>query len=348
MNVIKQEIAELKKKFGDSRRTEIRDEKPEEITLEDLISEEDVALTLTLNGYIKRTPVSVYRKQSRGGTGRGTIDLGKQDMVSTLLTGSTHDSVLFFSNLGKAYLLKAYEIPEGSLTAKGRPVAQLFNLAEGEHITRLLRVTEFSQDAHVVFVTEQGTIKRTQLSLLENTRRSGVIAISLKEGDHLQDVLLVQDGVDICLFSAKGQGIRFATSEVRSMGRAAAGVRGINLDSDDKLVAAVLVEEGMSLLFVTQNGYGKRMGFDELRSFTHRGGKGVKAIAVNAKSGPLVGSKPIFDKGQAIIVTKQGTGIRIGAKQVKPLKRASLGVRLISLREEDQVAELAIIPEDDK
>lgn len=345
MAVISQELAELKKNFGDIRRTEIREEKPEEITLEDLIAEEDVAVTLTLNGYIKRTPVSVYRKQGRGGTGRGTIDLGKQDMVTELLIGSTHESILFFSNYGKAYLLKAYEIPEGSLAAKGRPVFQLFNLAEGERITQLLRVKEFSEEAHVLFVTEQGTVKRTSLSLLENTRRSGVIAISLKEGDRLQDVLLVEDSMDVCLFSARGQGIRFSTDEVRSMGRSAAGVRGIKLEKGDRVVAAVRVLDDRSLLFVTQQGYGKRMKFNELRAFAHRGGKGMRAIAVNEKSGELVGVKSITEKGQAIIVTRQGTGIRITAKQVKHQKRASLGVRLISPREGDEAAQLAIVPE---
>lgn len=345
MAVITTELKELKKKFGDMRRTEIRDEKPEEITLEDLIAEEDVAITLTLNGYIKRTPVSVYRKQGRGGTGRGTIDLGKQDMVAELLIVSTHESILFFSNYGKAFLLKAYEIPEGSLAAKGRPVFQLFNLAEGERITQLLRVKEFSQDAHVLFVTEQGTVKRTSLKLLENTRRSGVIAITLKEADRLQDVLLVQDGTDICLFSAKGQGIRFTTDEVRPMGRSAAGVRGINLVDDDKVVAAVLVRDDRSMLFVTQNGFGKRMKFEELRAFAHRGGKGMRAIAVNDKSGELVGVKAITEGGHAIIVTRHGTGIRISAKQVKHQKRASLGVTLISPREGDEAAELAIVPE---
>ncbi|MBN2379769.1 DNA gyrase subunit A [candidate division WOR-3 bacterium] len=347
MGVIERELKELKKDFGDTRRTEIRDERPEEITLEDLISEEDVTITLTLRGYIKRTPVTVYRKQSRGGTGRGTIDLGKEDMVATLLTGSTHDSILFFSNLGRAYLLKAYDIPEGSLSAKGRPVAQLLSLGEGENITQLLRVKEFSETSHVVFVTEQGTIKRMQLKLLENTRRSGITAIGLKEGDRLQDVLLVKDGTDICLFSAQGQGIRFSTDQVRTVGRSAAGVRGINLNEGDRLVAAVLVSQGKSLLFVTRNGYGKRMSFDELRSFTNRGGKGVRAIAVNDRSGPLVSARAIQDNGHAIIVTKQGTGIRISSKQVKPLKRASLGVNLISLKEADEVAEVAIVPEDD-
>jgi len=347
MAVIAEELKELKKRFGDERRTEIRNEKPEEITLEDMIAEEDVTITLTLKGYIKRTPVSGYRKQGRGGTGRGTIDLGKQDMVTTLLTASTHDSMLFFSNLGKAYLLKAYEVPEGSLSAKGRPVFQLFNLDEGERITRLLRVAEFTENAHVVFVTERGVIKRTPLKLLENTRRSGVIAITLKEGDRLQDVLLVEDATDICLFSARGQGVRFSTDEVRPMGRAAAGVRGIKLARNDRLVAAVLVCDDASLLFVTRQGYGKRMKFEEIRPI-HRGGKGVRAIAVNEKSGPLVGVKVIGEQEQAIIVTKHGTGIRIAAKQVKFQKRASLGVRLISPRDEDEVAQLAIIPEDEE
>lgn len=347
MAVITEELKELKKRFGDERRTEIRAEKPEEITLEDLISEEDVTITLTLRGYIKRTPVSVYRKQGRGGTGRGTIDLGKEDMVATLLTGSTHDSILFFSNLGKAYLLKAYEVPEGSLAAKGRPVFQLFNLDEGEQITQLLRVKEFTDNAHVVLVTEKGVIKRTPLKLLENTRRSGVIAITLKEGDRLQDVLLVEDGADICLFSAKGGGIRFSTQEVRPMGRAAAGVRGIKLAQKDKVVAAVLVRDDASLLFVTQNGYGKRMKFEEIRPI-HRGGRGVRAIGINEKSGLLVGAKVISEAGHAIIVTKHGTGIRITGKDVKHLKRASLGVRLISPRGDDEAAEVAIVPEDEE
>ncbi|MBD3286302.1 DNA gyrase subunit A [candidate division WOR-3 bacterium] len=344
MGVIGKEIKELKKRFGDMRRTEIRAEKPEEITLEDLISEEDVAITLTLRGYIKRTPVSVYRKQSRGGTGRGTIDLGKQDMVSTLLTGSTHDSVLFFSNLGRAYLLKAYEIPEGSLNAKGRPISQLFNLSEGEFITQLLKVKDFTESTHVIFATEQGTIKRMPVNLLENTRRSGITAIGLKDGDRLQGVLLIDADTDICLFSAQGQGIRFSTSQLRPMGRTAAGVRGIKLNEDDRLVTAVRVKEGHSLLFVTRNGYGKRMAFEELRSFTNRGGKGVRAIAVNEKSGSLISAKAIQDEGQAIIITKLGTGIRISSKQVKLQKRASLGVSLISIRENDEAAQLAIIP----
>lgn len=348
MAVINTEFKELKKRFGDMRRTEIRDEKPGEITLEDLIAEEDVAVTLTLAGYIKRTPVSVFRKQGRGGTGRGTIDLGKEDMVVTILTGSTHDSILFFSNLGKAYLLKAYEIPEGTLAAKGRPVSQLFNLTDGERITRLLRVKEFTDDAHVVMVTERGVIKRMQLKLLENTRRSGLIAINLNDQDRLQDVLLADETDELCLFSAKGQGIRFAVAEVRPMGRAAGGVRGINLDPSDRLVAAALVNDSSALLFVTQKGYGKRMAFNELRTFTHRGGKGMRVIAITDRSGLLVASEVIADDGHAIIVTKNGTGIRISAKDIKHQKRASLGVRLISLRESDEVAQMAVVPEEEE
>jgi DNA gyrase subunit A len=348
MGVIEKEISDLKRRFGDERRTEIRDEKPEEIRLEDLISEEDVTIILTHQGYIKRMPVSGYRKQGRGGAGRGTIDLGKEDMVASILTGSTHDSILFFSNLGKAYLLKAYEVPEGSFEARGKPVYQLFNLSEGERITRLLRVKEFSDNLHVVLVTEQGVIKRSSLTMFENTRRSGLVAITLNEGDRLQDAILADDSVELCLFSAKGQGLRFAVKLVRAMGRTAAGVRGIKLDQGDRLVAATVVREGYFLLFVTRTGFGKRMSFGELRAFTNRGGKGMRAIGVNERSGPLVDAVVVREKDHAIIVTRNGTGIRINVKDVKLQKRSSLGVHLISIKESDEAREIAVVPEEEE
>lgn len=348
MGVIEKEISELRRRFGDERRTEIRDEKPEEITLEDLISEEDVTIILTHQGYIKRMPVSGYRKQGRGGAGRGTIDLGKEDMVASILTGSTHDSILFFSNLGKAYLLKAYEVPEGSFEARGKPVYQLFNLSDGERITRLLRVKEFSENLHVVLVTEQGVIKRSSLTMFENTRRSGIVAITLNEGDKLQYALLADDSVELCLFSAKGQAVRFPVKLVRPMGRAAAGVRGIKLAASDRVVSSTTVLGDCSLLFVTSKGYGKRLSFDELPSFANRGGKGVRVIALSERSGPLVDAVLVRDKDQAIIVTKQGTGIRIKVKDVKFQKRPSLGVRLISIKESDEAREIAVVPEEEE
>jgi len=345
MKLIKDELIALKEKFGDKRKTDITKGKVEELNIEDLIAEEDVAVTITHRGYIKRMPVSNYRRQTRGGVGRSGVEVSEEDFVEGIIIATTLDYILFFSNKGRLYWLKVYEIPEGSLQAKGRPIINLLELEKDEKITSYLSVREFSKTLNVFMVTEQGTVKKTSLEDFSNPRKKGIIAIKLDEGDQLIDTILTSGKEEIMLITKLGQGIKFSEKDVRQMGRGAAGVRGIRLGKKDVVIDGSTVKEGQSLLIVTTLGYGKRSNYDVF-PIRHRGGKGVIAGKINKKSGELVCAKAVSEKDEAIVITKNGTVLRLKLAEVREQGRATVGVRLIQIKEDDYVVDVAPIPEE--
>lgn len=340
MKLIKDELLALKQKFGDSRKTDIIKGKVEELNIEDLIAEEDVCVTITHKGYIKRMPVSAYRRQTRGGVGRSGVEVSEEDFVEGLITATTLDYILFFTNQGCLHWLKVYEIPEGSHQAKGRPIINLLELEKDEKITSYLPVREFAKNQFIFMVTEQGTVKKTSLEEFSNPRKKGIIAIGLDQGDQLIDTFITSGKDEIMLVTKNGKGIKFKEKDVRSMGRSAGGVRGIRLGKKDAVIDGSTVKEGQSLLIVTKLGYGKRCDY-KLFPIRHRGGKGVVAGKINDKSGELVCAKAVTDKDEAIVITKNGTVLRLKVSEVRQQGRATVGVRLIQIKEDDFAVDVA-------
>ncbi|MEO0108868.1 MAG: DNA gyrase C-terminal beta-propeller domain-containing protein, partial [candidate division WOR-3 bacterium] len=339
MTLIRDELIELKKRFADTRRTSIVEGRVEELELEDLIAEEDVTVIITHRGYIKRMPVSLYRRQSRGGVGRSGVEMTETDYVEGIITASTHDYVLFFTNQGRCYWLKVYAIPEGSYQSKGRPIVNLVQLEPEEKISSYLSVREFPDKQYVFMVTRQGTIKKTALSAFGNVRAKGIIAISLDRGDELIDTFVTTGKDDVVLITKRGQGLKFSERDVRPMGRTAAGDRGIRLTRGDAVIDGVVAREGESLLVISENGFGKRTDFT-LFPRRHRGGKGVIAARLIEKSGNLVKAHSVKDGEELIVITRAGTVLRVKVDEIRRQGRASTGVRIISVREGDAVADI--------
>jgi len=340
MNLIKEELLDLKKRFGDDRRTDIIEGKVEELKIEDLIADEDVIVTITHKGYIKRMPVSVYRRQGRGAEGRTGIDVSDDDFVAGLVTASTHDYLLFFTDKGRAYWLKVYEIPEGSHSSKGRPVVNLLELEKDERISSYLPVREFTADRSVFMVTRQGTVKKTTLAEFANPRKKGIVAINLSKNDGLIDTLMTNGKDEIMLTTKLGRSIRFKEKQVRVMGRSATGVRGIKLAKTDEVINGTIIKKDESILVITEKGFGKRSAYS-LFSVKSRGGMGMACGKVSDKSGSLVKAHGVKDKDEVIIITKTGAVIRLKVSDVKLQGRATIGNRLITLKENDQVVDLA-------
>jgi len=345
MKQIKDELLALKEKFVDKRRTDIIKGKVEDLNIEDLIAEEDVAVTITHRGYIKRMPVSAYRRQGRGGVGRSGVEISEEDFVGGLIVATTLDYILFFSNKGRCYWLKVYEIPEGSHQAKGRPIVNLLELEKDEKITSYLSIREFTKSQNVFMVTEQGTVKKSSLEDFSNPRKKGIIAINLDTGDQLINTFITSGKDEIMLVTKLGKGIKFSEKDVRQMGRNAAGVRGIRLGKKDVVIDGSTVKEGQSLLIVTTNGYGKRCDYAKF-PIRHRGGKGVVSGKINKKSGELVCAKAVSEKDEAIVITKNGTVLRLKLAEVREQGRATVGVRIIQIKEDDYVVDIAPIPEE--
>lgn len=345
MKQIKDELLELKQKFGDKRKTDITKGKVEELNIEDLISEEDVVVTITHKGYIKRMPVSSYRRQNRGGVGRSGVEVSEEDFVEGLIPATTLDYILFFSNRGRCYWLKVYEIPEGSHQAKGRPIVNLLELEKDEKITSYLSVREFSKDKFIFMVTAKGTVKKTSLEDFSNPRKKGIIAITLDEDDQLINTFLTTGKDEIMLVTKNGQGLKFKEKDVRSMGRNAAGVRGIKLGKKDFVIDGSAAKAGQSLLVVTTLGLGKRCDYDKF-PLRHRGGKGVIAGKLTDKSGEIICAKSVSEKDEAIVITKNGTVLRLKISEVREQGRATIGVRLIQIKEDDVVVDVARIAEE--
>ena len=337
--IVKQELTEICEKFGDERRTEISMVE-NELDIEDLIEEEQCAYTLTRLGYIKRLPVSAYRTQKRGGRGITAMATREEDIVETVFTASTHDHVLFFTNLGKVLRLKGYMIPEASRTSKGTNIVNLLQLEGGERVTAMIPIKEFCDEAYVFFATKQGVVKRTHLSELHTARKAGVRVITLNEGDELIGVRLTDGQDKVILCTHDGRGIRFDEKEVRTMGRSAAGVRGIRLSEGDYVVGVACDSEGQYLLTVTENGYGK---LTSPREFTehHRGGGGIIAHNLTDKTGPLAGIKSVDTYNDILLITDEGVIIRTGVETIRVCSRSSQGVKLMRLDEGVKLISLA-------
>lgn len=334
LEIIREELQEIKERFNDKRRTEIVTGGIENIEDEDLIPRENIVITLTHNGYIKRLPVSTYRAQKRGGRGIQGMGTNEDDFVEQLITTSTHDTILFFTNKGKVYRSKGYEIPEFSRTAKGIPIINLLGIEKGEWINAIIPVEEFVDDWFLFFTTKEGVSKRSPLTSFANIRNNGLIALSLREGDELISVRLTDGNKEIIIGTKKGMLIRFPETDVRSMGRTATGVKGITLDSDDEVVGMEVLEENNDVLIVTKKGYGKRTPASEYR-IQSRGGKGIKTCNVSAKNGELVSVRAVTGEEDLMLITTGGVLIRIDVAGISTMGRNTQGVKLISMRESE-------------
>lgn len=346
MQVIRDELTEIRTQFGDPRRTEINADHVD-LSLEDLITEEDVVVTLSHTGYAKAQPLTQYSAQRRGGRGRAAITVKEEDFVDKLFIANTHDTILCFSSRGKAYWLKVYQLPQAGRTARGKPIVNLLPLEEGERINAVLPVRTFSDDEFVFMVTTSGTIKKTPLSGFARPRTNGIIAVELRDGDQLVDVAITDGVRDVMLFTDAGKAIRFKETDVRPMGRTARGVRGIRLQDNQKVIALIIVDGG-EVLTATAHGYGKRTPIDEYPVHT-RGGQGVISIQTNERNGPVVGAILATDADELMLISNAGTLVRTRAEEVSQMSRNTQGVRLIRLADDEQLVglERIIEPEDD-
>jgi DNA gyrase subunit A len=340
LGVIREEIAELKKKYADDRRTEITAATEEKFSVEDLIAEEDMVITISHAGYIKRLSVSAYKRQGRGGKGVTGMTTREEDFVEGMFIASTHHYILFFTDKGRCYWLKVYEIPEGGRAAKGRQISNLLELKPDETIAAYITVKEFDEQHYVVMSTREGTIKKTALSEFSNPRKAGIIAATVDGKDRLIEAKMTDGSEDIILVTNQGQACRFHESDVRAMGRAAAGVRGITLDKKDFVIGMVAVKREGSLLTVCEKGFGKRSEIEEYR-VTRRGGKGVITMKITDKTGPVVAVKEVVDSDELMIISAGGQVIRLSLKNVRVMGRATQGVRLINLEDKDKVVDVA-------
>ena len=352
LHIIREELIEIKERFNDVRRTEILMSGFESLEDEDLIPEETIIVTLTDNGYIKRLPASTYRSQKRGGRGVQGMGTNEDDFVGHLLTTSTHDTLLFFTNKGKVYRAKGYEIPEYGRTAKGLPVINLLEVEKGESVNAIIPVKEFEDDWFLFFTTKHGISKRTPLSSFANIRNNGLIALSLREDDELISVRMTNGHKQIVIGTKAGMMIRFPEEDVRSMGRTAAGVKGISLREHDEVVGMEILEENDEILIVTKNGYGKRTPEAEYR-IQSRGGKGIKTCNVTEKNGELVAIKtvPANTEEDLMLITGAGVLIRMAIEDISKTGRSTQGVKLIRLESMDNeyVSTVAIVErEEDK
>lgn len=349
MDVIKKEIEEVVEKYGDDRRTRIVKRGATILSAEDLIADEDSVLVLTQGGYIKRTNPSEYRRQRRGGVGVVDLDTKEEDFVTQFLTASAHSDLLFFSDRGKAYQLKMYELPEGKRATKGKSIMNFISLEQGEQITSILALPKEKkaiEDLSLIMATKQGTVKKTDAEKFKEVRRSGLIAISLDKGDSLISAQFVKKGDSVVLATAKGQAIRFDEKEVREMGRQAAGVRGMKLSSGDSIVGSGVVPKGAKgdLLVLSSTGYGKKTALTEYK-VQGRGGSGIKTMSITAKTKQLVGGAIILAGGELVAMSKKSQTIRIGLDEIPRLNRATQGVRVMKLRDSDSLASFVVFEE---
>ncbi|MGG4346374.1 DNA gyrase subunit A [Paenibacillus lautus] len=335
LQIINDELQEIKERFSDERRTEITVGE-DSILDEDLIPREEVIITITHTGYIKRLPANTYRSQKRGGRGVVGMDTKSEDFVEHLFVTNSHHYLMFFTDKGKAYRLKAYEIPELSRTARGTPIINLIQIEQGESINAVIPVENFDSDNFLFFATRQGVVKKTPLEDYVNIRKGGLIAINLREDDSLIEVKLTDGQQEIIMGTAQGMSIRFKESDVRSMGRSATGVKGITLDDHDEVIGMDVVDQELDILIVTTKGYGKRTPASDYRSQT-RGGKGIKTINITEKNGPVVALKVVKSEEDLMIITSSGTIIRTSMEGISTMGRYAQGVKLINIREDDSV-----------
>jgi DNA gyrase subunit A len=341
--VVTGEISEIKKNYGDARRTEIQAQ-TQELSVEDLIAEEEMVVTISHGGYIKRNPISLYRAQRRGGHGKTGMATGEEDFVSDLFIASTHSYVLIFTSKGKVHWLKVYDIPQAGRAAKGKPISNFAQMASDERMTAVLTVKEFEEGKFVVFATKNGVVKKTELSAYANPRAGGIIALGVEEGDELIEVALTDGKQEILLSTREGQAIRFAEEEVRPMGRTAVGVIGVRLEKKDQVVSMEVLREKATVLTVTENGYGKRTDSDEYR-VQGRGGSGIITIKTTDRNGPVVGVRQVTDDDDVMLITNRGKIIRMKVKGISVMGRNTQGVRLIQLDSGEKVVAFAKLAE---
>ena len=339
MSIIKEETQEVKDKFGDERRTEITTA-AEDLDIEDLIAEEDMVITLSHTGYIKRFPVSAYRKQRRGGKGVTGAETKEEDFVEHLFVASTHDYMLVFTSEGKVHWIKVHELPQAGRRTKGRPIVNLLGLSQKEMISSVVTVREFKEGQFVVMATEQGKIKKTPLTAFSNPRKGGIMAITLGKGDKLIGSVLSEGEDQICMATADGKAIRFKEKDIRAMGRSAQGVRGLSLKKKDKVVGMVRVDSEGTLLTVTERGYGKRTDFEAYR-LQSRGGSGVINLKIVDKNGAVVGVKSVREQNEIMLLSQQGMVVRVSVKGVSRIGRSTQGVKIIDLKPADKLTAVA-------
>jgi len=344
LDVIREDIYEIKDRYGDARRTEIVGEAGD-FNLEDLIAEEDVVVTLSHEGYIKRMPLSAYRRQGRGGQGIIGSDSREGDFVEELFIASTHDYLLVLLNNGRMHWLKVYDIPSMARQSKGRAIVNLLSIKGSEKICAVVAVREF-EDRYLVAATRLGQIKKTELKAYSNPRRDGIWAVGLKEGDVVIGVAVTRGSDEIVMATRNGQAIRFKEADVRAMGRTAAGVRGVNLRKGDEVVSMAVVDEMATLMTLCENGYGKRTSFDEYRTQS-RSGYGIINIKASARNGKVVGMMPVRDADEMMLITQNGKIVRVGVSDVRTIGRATQGVRIISLKPGDKLVSIARVATED-
>ena len=347
MEVILEELIELKEQFGDERRSQIIERKLD-LSLEDLISEEEVMVTLSHAGYAKVQPLDLYKAQKRGGKGKSATDIKDDDFVDKLFVANTHDWLLCFTSNGKVYWLKVYELPQAGRNARGKPIVNMLPLEDGERVNAVLPVRKFEEGQYVFMATANGTVKKTPLTQFSRPRASGIIALELREDDYLINVEITDGERDVMLFSSAGKAIRFKESDVRSMGRTAAGVRGIKLDDGQKVISLIIIDEEGKILAATENGYGKRTKVEDF-SPQGRGGRGVIGIQVSARNGKVVGAIQVADDDEIMLVSKAGTLVRTKVDGISVVGRNTQGVTLISIDKKDQLVAIdRVISGDDE
>jgi DNA gyrase subunit A len=350
MSIIKEELEEVKVKFGDERRTDI-EFAGGDVSIEDMIPDSEVVITISHAGYIKRTALSEYKKQNRGGVGAKAASTRDQDFIEHVFVATNHQYMLLFTEQGRCFWMRVYEIPEGTRQSKGRAIQNLINLPQDDKVLAFINVLNLKDEDYInnhfiVMCTKQGIIKKTSLEAYSRPRVNGINAITVREGDTLLEAKLTNGEQDIMLAVKSGKAIRFPESKVRGMGRNASGVRAISVDSEnDEVVGMIVVKEGdgFDVMVVSEQGYGKRSSLEDYR-ITNRGGKGVKTITVTDKTGELVSLKAVTDEDDLMIITKKGTMIRMGVDTLRVMGRATQGVRLITLRKGDEIASIAKVP----
>jgi DNA gyrase subunit A len=340
--IIGEELDTLKREFGDERRTEVV-VNGEELQIEDLIAAEDVVVTLSHAGYIKAQPLDEYRSQKRGGRGKQAAATREDDFIEKLFIANTHDYVLCFSNKGKVYWIKVYEVPQGSRTSRGKPIVNLLKMDEDERINAILPVREFREDRFVFFATQEGVVKKTSLADYSRPRPSGIIAVDLDEGDLLVGVALTDGKHDVMLFSDEGKAVRFDENDVRPMGRGARGVRGMNLAKGGKVIALLVAEnESQGVLTATENGYGKRTAIVEYTRHG-RGTQGMIAIQTSERNGKVVAATLVAPEDEIMLITSGGVLIRTRVNEIREMSRSTQGVTLINLGEGEKLSGLQCI-----
>jgi DNA gyrase subunit A len=341
--IIRTELTEVVEQYGDARRTTII-ESTDDLSIEDLIAREDMVVTVSHAGYIKRIPASEYRAQRRGGRGKVGATAREEDFIDNIFVASTHDSILFFTSLGRVHWRKVHEIPSGSRTARGKAIVNLLQLGPEEKITAFLPVATWDGGHHVLFATRRGVVKKTELTAYANRRTAGIIAIGLEEGDELIGVRLVETDQEVLLSTRGGQAIRFREGDVRGMGRGAGGVRGISLDAEDEVVSVDILSPGASILAVSEKGQGKRSDLDEYR-LQSRGGKGIITMKVTERTGSVVGVVQVCEEDEVMLVTDRGRLIRLRVADIRVIGRNTQGVKLLDVDDGERVVSLTRVVE---